>query len=117
MKKQRHIRSSERCTVGAGASLFRTGWPLLALLFLPPVFGYFRHSLAFGTWGRGLIVLVIAGGFAFIFWEGLLTRTTQSNTQIYSRSAQPVRYWLTLFAWLMGYAFGTSFYFWAQLPS
>jgi hypothetical protein len=97
--------------------LLRTGWPLLILLLLPPGIGYLWHGCTFGHWGGSLVGLVIAVGFAAVFWHGVLARTTECNSSVYHRAEQPVRYWLTLGVWFAGYALGTASLLWAGSPS
>jgi hypothetical protein len=90
---------------------------LLVLLTLPPALSYLWHGFTFGHWGWSLIGLVVALGFAAIFWHGLLARTTECNSRVYHRATQPLQYWLTLFAWLVAYALGTASLLWADSPS
>ena len=116
MKPQRYSLPSESPVISGWRPLFRTGWPLLVLLTLPPVLSYLWHGFAFGHWGWSLIGLVIAVGFAVIFWHGVLARTTECNTSVYHRAEQPVRYWLTLLVWLAGYVLGTASLLWAGTP-
>jgi hypothetical protein len=46
--------------------------------------------------------------FALAFWHALLARTTDCNSRVYHRYQRPVRYWLTLRVWFIGYAFATA---------
>ncbi len=74
---------------------------------------YFWHGHTFGQWGWSLIGLATALGFAAVFWQGILTHTTECNSSVYHRSRQPVRYWLTLLVWLGGYGLCTASLLWA----
>ncbi len=117
MKQRRYSLPSELPVTGGWRPLLRTGWPLLILLLLPPGIGYLWHGCTFGHWGGSLVGLVIAVGFAAVFWHGVLARTTECNSSVYHRAEQPVRYWLTLGVWFAGYALGTASLLWAGSPS
>ena len=76
--------------------MLRTGWPLLALLSLPPVVGYLWRGITYGDWGWGIAGLLMCSGSISIVWHGFLGRTIQCSGRVYHRCQRPVRYWLTL---------------------
>jgi len=99
--------------MGAERTLFRTGWPFLAFLLIPPALGYIRRGFVFGDWGSGILAFVISAGFAYAVWHGLLARTTECRSKVYNRCDQPARYWGTLVVWGIAYALSTSSLFFA----
>ena len=117
MKHQRYRLPSELPVFSGWRSLLRNCWPLLVLLMLPPAFSYLWHGFTLDQWAGSLIGLAVSMSFASLFWHGLLTRVTECNSKVYQRARQPVRYWLTLAAWLAAYALGTASLLWAGSPS
>ena len=114
MKNKRYNLPGELPVSTGWRPLLRTGWPLLVFLALPPVLAYLWHGFTLGNWGGSLVGLVIAVGFAVIFWHGVLTRATECNSKVYHRARQPLQYCLTLVAWLAAYALGIASLLWAH---
>lgn len=117
MKRQRYYLPSEGPVIVGWRAWWGSGGPLLVAMAGPPVLAYLWHGYAMGHWGGSLIGVVIALGFAAVFWHGLVTRFTQCNSSIYRRAERPVRYWLTLGVWLAGYALGVGSLLWGSFQS
>jgi hypothetical protein len=113
MNPPRYTLPNERPVLVGGRTLFRTGWPLLVVLGLPPMVGYFWQGVRYGNWGWSLVGVIVALGFATLFAFGLLARTTECNRSVFSRVGQPVRYWFTLTVWLAAYGLATVSVFWS----
>ena len=113
MNQPRYTLPNERPNLVGWRTLIRTGWPLLVVLGLPPVFGYFWQGVRFGNWGWSFVGVIVALGFATLFAYGFQARTTECNRSVFSQVAQPVRYWLTLAAWLAAYGLATASAFWS----
>ena len=109
----RYTLPNERPNLAGWRTLIRTGWPLLVVLGLPPVVGYFWQGIRFGSWGWSGVEVLVALGFATLFSYGLLARTTECNRSVFSRVGQPLRYWLTLAVWLAGYGLAVASVFWS----
>lgn len=111
MKRQRFSLPSGRPIVGAESASLGSGWPLLVLLSLPPIVGYIWRGIIFGDWGWGIVGLAICGSLTYAVWHGLLARTTDCNSKVYSRYDRPVRYWLTLAFWFAWYLIAVAAFF------